>query len=78
MDRNQFVLLDDGGRSCRYGGVPSPGETLTSALVKTGATADYTLIFWAPKGAQLKNWTLLQLTAPASTKVVAAWSTTAR
>lgn len=78
VDRREFALLDSGGRTCRFGSVPSPGETLTSALVKAGSTGRYTLIFWVPKGAQLHSWTLQQLTGPTSKKVAAAWSTGAK
>ncbi len=78
VDRRQFVLLDSDGRSCRFGSIPSPGETLTNVLVKAGSTTRYTLIFWAPKGATLKSFTLLQLTDPASKKVATAWSTAAK
>ena len=76
IDRRQFVLLDGGGRACGFGNVPSPGENLTSALIKAGSTARYTLIFWAPTGATLSSFTLLQLTEPTSKKVAAAWATT--
>lgn len=78
VDRRAFVLLDSGGRSCRFGSIPSPGESLTSALVKANVSARYTIIFWVPKGAQLHSWTLLQLTAPAGKRVAAAWSTSAK
>ena len=78
VDRRQFVLLDGGGRPCRFGSIPSPGENLTSALVKAGTTGRYTIIFWVPKGAQLHSWTLLQLTSPTGKRVAAAWSTAAK
>ena len=77
VDRRQFVLLDSGGRSCRFGSIPSPGETLTSALVKVNASGRYTIVFWVPKGAQVHSWTLLQLTSPTSRRAAAAWSTSA-
>ncbi|NYJ75345.1 hypothetical protein [Allobranchiibius huperziae] len=78
VDRRQFVLLDGGGRTCRFGSIPSPGETLTSTLVKPNGSGRYTIIFWVPKGAQPRSWTLLQLTSPTSKRAAAAWSTSAK
>ncbi len=74
VDRRSFVLLDGAGHTCRYGSVPSPGETLTSALIKSGSSGAYTLIFWVPKGSSVRSWTLLQLGAPGSSAAVASWS----
>lgn len=78
VDRRQFVLLDGQGRTCRFGTLPSPGENLTNALIASGQSATYTLIFWVPKGAMPSSWTLLQLTSPTSTKAAAAWATTSK
>lgn len=78
VDRRQFVLLDGQGLSCRFGSLPSPGENLTNALIKSGMSATYTLIFWVPKGAIPNSWTLLQLSSPTSKKAVAAWATSSK
>lgn len=78
VDRRQFVLLDGQGGSCRFGSLPSPGENLTNALITSGQSATYTLIFWVPKGAMPSSWTLLQLSSPTSKKAVAAWATSSK
>lgn len=75
VDRRQFVLLDGQGKSCRFGSLPSPGENLSNALITSGTSATYTLIFWVPKGATPTSWTLLQLSSPTSKKAVAGWAT---
>ncbi|MFC6705876.1 hypothetical protein [Flexivirga alba] len=51
VDRRSFALVDGSGRLCRSSELGSQGETLTSALVKKGHSKDYTVVFWAPKGA---------------------------
>ncbi len=78
VDRRQFVLLDGQGGSCRFGGLPSPGETLSNTLIKSGKSGTYTVVFWVPKGGLPNSWTLLELSSPTSTKAVAAWSTGAK
>lgn len=74
VDRRAFVLVDGTGRLCRSSALSSQGETLTSALVKKGHSADYTIVFWAPKGSAIHGLQLLQLTKPGSTKVQSVWS----
>jgi len=74
VDRLAFVLVDGTGRLCRRAAVSSQGETLGSALVKKGHSADYTIVFWAPKGSTIKGLRLLQLTTPSGKKVQSVWS----
>ncbi|RNI20852.1 hypothetical protein EFY87_13165 [Flexivirga caeni] len=73
VDRRSFVLVDGSGRLCRRAALSSEGETLTSALVKAGRSADYTLVFWAPKGGTITGLRLLQLTKPGGTVVQSDW-----
>lgn len=74
VDRRSFVLVDGTGRLCRRAAISSQGETLTSALVKKGHSANYTIVFWAPKGSTIKGLRLLELTKPGGTKVRSVWS----
>ena len=74
VDRRSFVLVDGTGRVCRHSTLSSQGETLSSALVHKGHSADYTIVFWAPKGSAIHGLRLLQLTKPDGTKVESIWS----
>ncbi|MBB2890320.1 hypothetical protein [Flexivirga oryzae] len=74
VDRLAFVLVDGTGRLCRRAAVSSQGETLSSALVKKGHSANYTIVFWAPKDSTIKGLRLLQLTKPSGKKVGSIWS----
>ena len=74
VDRLSFVLVDGTGRLCRRAAVSSQGETLSSALVKKGHSATYTIAFWAPENSTIKGLRLLQLATPGGTKVRSVWS----
>lgn len=74
VDRLAFVLVDGTGHLCRRSAVSSQGETLSSALVKKGHSANYTIVFWAPKGGTIKGLRLLQLSKPGGKKVQSVWS----
>lgn len=74
VDRRSFVLADGTGTLCRSSSLSSQGETLTSTLVKSGHSADYTIVFWAPKGSAVHGMRLMQLIKPGSNKVQSSWS----
>lgn len=74
VDRRSFVLVDGTGQLCRRAALSSQGETLSSALVTSGHSADYRIVFWAPKGSTVKGLRLLQLTEPGGTKTISMWA----
>lgn len=74
VDRSSFALIDGSGNTCRSSHLSSQGETLTSALVKKGHAKDYTVVFWAPKGAAIHGLRLVELTKPTGAKAQATWS----
>lgn len=74
VDRRSFVLVDGTGRLCRRSALGSQGETLSSALVKKGRSADYTIVFWAPKGSAIHGLRLMQLGKPGGGTVQTIWS----
>lgn len=74
IGRKQFRLVDGSGHLCEFNPLGSTGETLSSALIKPDRTRKFTLIFWMPRGADIKDWTMLYFSDPKSKKVTAYWT----
>lgn len=73
VDRNMFQLADGSGSLCRYSQIGTEGETLSSSLVQPGTSRSFSIIFWVPKGAKLKDWRLFYRHDPGSTTADAIW-----
>ncbi|KNX36657.1 hypothetical protein VV01_05035 [Luteipulveratus halotolerans] len=73
VDRNMFQLVEGKGSLCRYSQIGTEGETLSSSLVQPGTARSFSIIFWVPKGAKLKDWRLFYRHDTGSTTADSVW-----